>query len=62
MDVTEQELKTNQVRDAVGERCLKLFQDFLEEYVLNHIFIYNKRRQYMDSFVYNHHLFKLNGL
>ncbi|KAK7092443.1 hypothetical protein V1264_008184 [Littorina saxatilis] len=32
MDVAEQAVKTNQVKDQVGERCLKLFQDFLEEF------------------------------
>ncbi|KAK7488184.1 hypothetical protein BaRGS_00020626 [Batillaria attramentaria] len=32
MDVAEQAVKSNQVKDQVGERCLKLFQDFLEEY------------------------------
>lgn len=31
MDVAEQAVKSNQVKDSVGERCLKLFQDFLEE-------------------------------
>ena len=33
MDVAEQAIATNQVKDAVGERCQKLFQDFLEEWV-----------------------------
>ena len=33
MDVAEQAVKSNQVKDQVGERCLKLFQDFLEEWV-----------------------------
>ncbi|XP_025083837.1 zygotic DNA replication licensing factor mcm6-B-like [Pomacea canaliculata] len=32
MDVAEQAVKSNQVKDSVGERCLKLFQDFLEEF------------------------------
>ncbi|KAL8591134.1 hypothetical protein ACOMHN_063758 [Nucella lapillus] len=32
MDVAEQAIKSNQVADQVGERCLKLFQDFLEEF------------------------------
>lgn len=31
MDVAEQNIGTNQVKDVVGERCQKLFQDFLEE-------------------------------
>lgn len=33
MDVAEQVARTNQVKDQIGERCQKLFQDFLEEYV-----------------------------
>jgi hypothetical protein len=33
MDVAEQVARTNQVKDQTGERCQKLFQDFLEEYV-----------------------------
>ncbi|KAJ8307403.1 hypothetical protein KUTeg_015487 [Tegillarca granosa] len=32
MDVAEQTIRTNQVKDQVGERCQKLFQDFLEEF------------------------------
>ncbi|ESO87684.1 hypothetical protein LOTGIDRAFT_206985 [Lottia gigantea] len=32
MDVADQTQQTNQVKDQVGERCQKLFQDFLEEY------------------------------
>ncbi|XP_069120581.1 zygotic DNA replication licensing factor mcm6-like [Argopecten irradians] len=32
MDVAEQAVRTNQVKDQVGERCQKLFQDFLEEF------------------------------
>ncbi|XP_041371751.1 zygotic DNA replication licensing factor mcm6-like [Gigantopelta aegis] len=32
MDVADQAVRTNQVKDQVGERCQKLFQDFLEEY------------------------------
>ncbi|CAD5113181.1 DgyrCDS2369 [Dimorphilus gyrociliatus] len=32
MDVAEQHAATNQVKDALGERMQKLFQDFLEEY------------------------------
>ena len=31
MDVAEQVVGTNIVKDVVGERCQKLFQDFLEE-------------------------------
>ena len=31
MDVAEQAVVTNQVKDQIGERCQKLFQDFLEE-------------------------------
>jgi DNA replication licensing factor MCM6 len=31
MDVAEQAVGTNIIKDAVGERCQKLFQDFLEE-------------------------------
>ena len=31
MDITEQALRANQVKDQVGERCQKLFQDFLDE-------------------------------
>lgn len=31
MDVAEQHAATNQVKDALGERMQKLFQDFLEE-------------------------------
>ncbi|XP_064611933.1 zygotic DNA replication licensing factor mcm6-like [Liolophura sinensis] len=34
MDVAEQTVRTNQVKDQVGERCQKLFQDFLEEYAV----------------------------
>lgn len=39
MDVAEQVARTNQVKDQIGERCQKLFQDFLEEYVsiLGHV-------------------------
>ena len=38
MDVAEQVARTNQVKDQIGERCQKLFQDFLEEYVyFNHL-------------------------
>ena len=33
MDVNEQTIRTNKVKDQVGERCQKLFKDFLEEYV-----------------------------
>lgn len=33
MDVAEQTIVTKQVKDQVGERCQKLFQDFLEEWV-----------------------------
>lgn len=33
MDAAEQNTGTNQVQDVVGERCQKLFQDFLEEWV-----------------------------
>ncbi|XP_060605756.1 zygotic DNA replication licensing factor mcm6-B-like [Ruditapes philippinarum] len=32
MDVAEQVARTNQVKDQTGERCQKLFQDFLEEF------------------------------
>eukprot|EP00105_Crassostrea_gigas_P010179 XP_011425359.1 PREDICTED: zygotic DNA replication licensing factor mcm6-like [Crassostrea gigas] len=32
MDVAEQTIVTKQVKDQVGERCQKLFQDFLEEF------------------------------
>jgi len=32
MDVAEQALRTTQVKDQVGERCQKLFQDFLDEF------------------------------
>ncbi|KAL3836521.1 hypothetical protein ACJMK2_021945 [Sinanodonta woodiana] len=35
MDVAEQALRTNQVKDEVGERCQKLFQDFLEEFTVD---------------------------
>ena len=31
MDVGQQAVGTNIVKDAIGERCQKLFQDFLEE-------------------------------
>ena len=31
MDVADQVARTNQVKDQIGERCQKLFQDFLEE-------------------------------
>ncbi len=31
MDVAQQAVGTNVVKDTVGERCQKLFQDFLEE-------------------------------
>ena len=31
MDVAQQAVGTNVVKDAIGERCQKLFQDFLEE-------------------------------
>ncbi|GFO11428.1 DNA replication licensing factor mcm6 [Plakobranchus ocellatus] len=32
MDVAEQTARTNLVKDQVGERCQKLFQDFLDEF------------------------------
>ncbi|WAR04641.1 MC6ZB-like protein [Mya arenaria] len=32
MDVADQVARTNQVKDQIGERCQKLFQDFLEEF------------------------------
>ncbi len=35
MDVAEQAVGTNNVTDAVGERCQKLFHDFLEEYSID---------------------------
>lgn len=35
MDAAEQNTGTNQVQDVVGERCQKLFQDFLEEFSVN---------------------------
>ncbi|CAH1772509.1 unnamed protein product [Owenia fusiformis] len=35
MDVAQQAVGTNQVKDQVGERCQKLFQDFLEEFQEN---------------------------
>lgn len=35
MDVAEQAVVTNQVKDQIGERCQKLFQDFLEEFQLD---------------------------
>ncbi|KAK2166950.1 hypothetical protein LSH36_33g07062 [Paralvinella palmiformis] len=35
MDVAEQAVGTNVIKDAVGERCQKLFQDFLEEYTID---------------------------
>ncbi|XP_064644824.1 DNA replication licensing factor MCM6-like [Lineus longissimus] len=35
MDVADQAVRTNQVKDQVGERCQKLFQDFLEEFSVN---------------------------
>ena len=31
MDVVQQSVGTNAVKDAISERCQKLFQDFLEE-------------------------------
>ncbi len=37
MDAAEQNLATTQVKDAVGDRCQKLFQDFLEEWVFDNI-------------------------
>jgi hypothetical protein len=30
-DVVEQAVETKQVRNQVGDSCLKLFQDFFEE-------------------------------
>ncbi|XP_046570289.1 LOW QUALITY PROTEIN: zygotic DNA replication licensing factor mcm6-like [Haliotis rubra] len=35
MDVADQVVRTNQVKDQVGERCQKLFQDFLEEFAVD---------------------------
>ncbi|XP_071103995.1 zygotic DNA replication licensing factor mcm6-like [Haliotis cracherodii] len=35
MDVADQAVRTNQVKDQVGERCQKLFQDFLEEFAVD---------------------------
>merc|ERR1719210_272818 len=35
MDAAEQSVGTNTVKDQVGERCQKLFQDFLEEYTVD---------------------------
>jgi len=35
MDVAEQAIRTNQVKDDVGERCQKLFQDFLDEFYVD---------------------------
>ncbi|KAL5009589.1 hypothetical protein ScPMuIL_011894 [Solemya velum] len=35
MDVADQTVRTNQVKDQVGERCQKLFQDFLEEFTVD---------------------------
>lgn len=35
MDAAEQALRSNQVKDQVGERCQKLFQDFLEEFMVD---------------------------
>lgn len=35
MDVAEQAVVTNQIKDQIGERCQKLFQDFLEEFQLD---------------------------
>ncbi|KAK3796633.1 hypothetical protein RRG08_008387 [Elysia crispata] len=32
MDIAEQTARTNLVKDQVGERCQKLFQDFLDEF------------------------------
>lgn len=31
MDIPEQQLAFNNVKDEVGDRCQKIFQDFLEE-------------------------------
>ncbi|CAG5124538.1 unnamed protein product [Candidula unifasciata] len=35
MDIAEQALRSNLVKDSVGERCQKLFQDFLDEFSVN---------------------------
>jgi DNA replication licensing factor MCM6 len=35
MDVSEAQIGQQRVRDEVGVRCQKLFQDFLEEYVIS---------------------------
>ncbi|XP_074653745.1 zygotic DNA replication licensing factor mcm6-B-like [Tubulanus polymorphus] len=35
MDVADQAARTNQVKDQVGERCQKLFQDFLEDFTVD---------------------------
>lgn len=34
MDIAEAREGINKVKDEVGARCQKLFQDFLEEYAL----------------------------
>lgn len=54
MDVADVNVGQLRVKDEVGLRCQKLFQDFLEEYEINHI---NLKR-----FVFNYFTCKLIDL
>ena len=52
MDIAEQTARTNLVKDQVGERCQKLFQDFLDEYVLVYLDLDSKSDYLLLSIFY----------